>query len=147
MFKDTKEGQTHYEGDNCGELAHNSPAITDKEKLSNEELKEQGIDLEKGTYNLDKMFGLPGFHNILSEIEYDLHRGSLQKKLADYIHSLLSHSLQGKIERIKAIDNNGHLHLIVAYGQGGSNGGGAGIGSVDKFSAFKNRVIKILESN
>ncbi len=25
MFKETKEGQTHYYGDNCGEPAHNQP--------------------------------------------------------------------------------------------------------------------------
>ena len=27
-FKDTKEGQTHYQNDNCGEPDHNNPIIT-----------------------------------------------------------------------------------------------------------------------
>ena len=56
------------------------------EKDEKEELKERGIDLDKGTYNLDKMSGLPGFQNVMVKCHYDFHGGSDIRRLAEFIH-------------------------------------------------------------
>lgn len=59
----------------------------------NDELKnfkENGIDFENNTFNLDKLSGLNGFHNLLKEIDFDLHSGSKQKKLIDFIRNEIS---------------------------------------------------------
>jgi len=53
MFKDSKEGQTHYYGDNCGNPDHNTPTLN---RISKQLIKEEKANHKKQIKQFKKWY-------------------------------------------------------------------------------------------
>jgi len=94
-FKDTKEGQTHYFGDNCGEPEHNMSNV--------EKLRQQAQDTFKGVFNQA--------HVKVSDIEFPI--GSSCEVMLDFsidkaYNAGLKEATKRAIEIVKVEPTNWH---------------------------------------